>query len=298
MGALPQTTSDNRFDHLLKQHPCFNGEAHAANGRIHLPVSPVCNIQCGFCKRGFNKLEQRPGVSRSIFTPEEALSTVERALKLCPEIKVAGIAGPGDTLATDHAIETFALIHRKFPRLINCLSTNGLLLEEKAVRLMAAGVKTVTVTVNAVDPGVLKGICSYITLNGITVTGEFAAQTLIAAQLAGIEKIVRLGGVVKINTVLIPGINELQVGEVARVTAEKGASLLNIIPLIPQHAMAAIHPPTCSEIEAARKAAEAHLPVFRHCQQCRADACGIPGGVDVADQLYDRPLAPTTFSHG
>ena len=38
--------------------------------------------------------------------------------------------------------------------MINCLSTNGLLLERYTDELYSAGVRTVTVTVNAVDPDV------------------------------------------------------------------------------------------------------------------------------------------------
>jgi len=298
MANTSQAKSDSPFEHLLKQHPCFNGEAHATNGRIHLPVSPVCNIQCRFCQRGFNKVENRPGVSRRILTPQEAVETVERALKLCPEIKVAGIAGPGDTLATDHAIEAFRLIHERFPQLINCLSTNGLLLAEKAGRLLTAGVRTVTVTVNAVEPAILQQICSHVYVDGIAITGEFAARTLINAQLAGIREAARLKLTVKINMVLIPGVNVGHVEEVARTCAAAGATLINLIPLIPQHQLAEHQVPTCRELESARAEAERHLTVFRHCRQCRADACGIPGGKDVAEQLYEGPMAETTFSHG
>lgn len=60
------------FEHLAKTHPCLGGEAHFKYGRIHLPVSPACNIQCKFCKRGFNKSEIRPGVSSLLLSPEEA----------------------------------------------------------------------------------------------------------------------------------------------------------------------------------------------------------------------------------
>lgn len=292
-----QPKFDEKFSHLVKKHPCFNGEAHNNFGRIHLPVSPACNIQCRFCKRGFNKWERRPGVSSSLLKPENSIKIVERALELCPQITVVGVAGPGDTLATDHALVTFELIHKRFPHLINCVSTNGLLLREKAERVVEAGVRTVTVTVNAVYPEVLKDICAYITYNGQYMTGEHAARWLVLAQLAGIEKVVKLGAVVKINTVLIPGVNDHHVEEVARATARAGASLINIIPLIPQHDMEKCPPPDCDELNAARAAAEKHLPVFRHCKQCRADACGIPGArVDLAGELYDEPLP--TFSHG
>lgn len=297
MKGLAHTEGAGKFDHLVKKHPCFNGEAHQKFGRIHLPVSPSCNIQCRFCQRGFNKWDARPGVARSLLAPKDSVQMVERALQLCPQITVVGIAGPGDTLATDHALEAFELIHGRYPELIKCLSTNGLMLDEKAERAVKAGVKTITVTMNAIYPEVLKNICSYINYNGQLLTGENAARWLVLAQLKGIEKAVKLGVVVKINTVLIPGVNDSQVGEVARVTAGVGASMINIIPLIPGHDLAEHRPPDCGELNAARAAAEKYLPVFRHCRQCRADACGIPGSkVDFAGQLYDEPLP--TFSHG
>lgn len=294
---LQQLADEERFGHLLKQHPCFNGEANVKYGRVHLPVCPACNIQCRFCKRGFNKWEQRPGVSRALLTPEAAVDLVAKALELCPELTVAGIAGPGDTLATNHALEVFELVHQRFPQLMNCLSTNGLLLEEKAERLVTVGVKTVTVTVNAVEPEVLQKIVSHVQYHNQYLTGIYAARFLIAAQLAGIRKVTSLGAVVKVNTVLIPGVNDHHITHVAEVTANCGASLLNIIPLIPQHEFAGYPPPDCRQLGLAREAAEKSLPVFRHCQHCRADACGIPGrNLDLSSKLYDQPIE--TFSHG
>lgn len=286
------------FEHLIKQHPCFGVDAHFKYGRIHLPVSPQCNIQCKFCKRGFNKWEVRPGVSSLLLKPEDTVAVVEKALKLCPDIKVVGIAGPGDTLATDHALQSFELIKEEYPQLMNCLSTNGLLLEEKAEQIAAAGVKTVTVTVNSIDPRIQKNICSYIVYKGQYITGEAAAEKLINAQLKGIKKITELGVVVKINTVLIPTVNDRHIEEVAKATKQAGASILNIIPLIPQHEMSHFDVPSCSLLENCRANAQKHLEVFRHCKHCRADACGVPGkGEDLHSQLYSvQPVE--TFSHG
>lgn len=288
-----------KFEHLAKTHPCLGGEAHFKYGRIHLPVSPTCNIQCKFCKRGFNKSEVRPGVSSLILKPEEAVETVRKALKLCPEIRVVGIAGPGDTLATDYAIETFELVKKEFPDLVNCLSTNGLRLAEKAERLIKAGVETITITVNAVDPKILKNICSYvIDENGNKLEGEEGAKKLIDAQLKGIKKISNLGAIVKINSVLVPGINDEHIKEVARVTKELGAQILNIIPLIPQNELNHIEPPTCELLEKVREEAGQYLDVFRHCKHCRADACGVPGkNQDIHNKLYDKEVVET-FSHG
>lgn len=286
------------YKNSVKNHPCFGGEANINCGRIHLPVSPKCNISCRFCKRCFNNSEERPGVSRTLLTPQRSIQIVEKALELCPEITVVGIAGPGDTLATDHAIETFELIHTRFPHLINCLSTNGLLLEEKAERVVAAGVKTVTVTVNAIDPVILDKICSGILYKDRFISGTEAAGILINAQLTGIRKIAGLGAVVKINSVLVPGVNDENIGEIAKLTSEAGASIVNIIPLIPQGDMSEYSAPGCNELNNARDAAGEYLDVFRHCRHCRADACGIPGkGKDFSNLLYEYP-AQDTFSHG
>ena len=289
---------------IKNQHPCFSGEAHLNRGRIHLPVSPACNIQCRFCKRsitqtGPEQYEQRPGLSGALIRPEEALDVVRRALDLCPEITVVGIAGPGDTLATYHALETFDRIHRAYPGLIKCLSTNGLLLEPYVDELFRVGVRTLTVTVNGVDPGILAQICSQVILKGVRYEGREGAARLIEAQKRGIRKAADRGILVKINIVLIPRINGSHIAEIARTVKTSGAGIINIIPLIPQEEPPAFTvAPDCTELSAARETAEAYLPVFRHCQHCRADAVGIPGQQDLSPLLYGYQERELTFSHG
>lgn len=297
--AWPGTITDTLIGKISRLHPCFSGGANMNKGRIHLPVSPACNIQCRFCKRSFNKTEHRPGVTARLLTPSQAAQLVDKALELCPEITVVGIAGPGDTLATPHALETFRLVHQRHPELIKCLSTNGLLLERHARDLWDAGVRTVTVTVNAVDPEILQYICSHVVLDGRRYEGLMAARILIGAQKRGIRRMAELGAIVKINTVLIPDLNDSHIPEIARTAAELGAAIINIIPLIPQHEMADMEAPDCTRLNEAREAAEEFLPVFRHCQHCRADACGIPGRSDLSHLLYERHQSiPETFSHG
>lgn len=282
---------------LSQLHPCLSGDAHTKFGRLHLPVCPSCNIGCRFCRRTFHPTEQRPGVSSGIISPEEALERVGQALELCPEITVVGIAGPGDTLATNHALETFRLVHERYPDLIKCLSTNGLLLPDKAKDLYDAGVRTVTVTVNAVDPEILTKIVAYVVYDGQLFRGEAAAELLISRQLLGISAISALGAVVKVNSVLIPGVNDRHIADIAAAVREAGASIYNIIPLIPQHEFADTPAPDCDSLAAAREAAEQYIEVFRHCKHCRADACGIPGKSDLSSKLY-ASAAEETFSHG
>ena len=289
------------FPDLEGKHPCFSTteEGHAKSARLHLPVAPGCNIDCAFCRRDFNRIEQRPGVAARLLSPDEAVATTERALRIVPNLAVVGIAGPGDPLASDHAIETFSRIHALWPQLTLCVSTNGLMLPERVDELAAAGVTTLTVTVNAVDPEIQARITPKIAWRRKRVNGVEAARRLIDNQLAGIARAAKLGFTIKINTVLIPTVNDPHIGEVAKTVAEAGARMINIIPLIPERQFAHLGEPGFIERHKARAAAGKHLTVFTHCQRCRADAVGTPGLTDFTRELYgDDIRAVPTFSHG
>ena len=267
-------------------HPCFDNAAHGKYGRIHLPVSATCNIKCRFCERDINANELCPGVTRGILKPEQAADTVARALKLCPEIKVVGIAGPGDALADDTALAVFRLVQQKFPQLSLCLSTNGLGLKGKAQALFDLGVRHLTVTVNAVDPAIGEKIVSHVDFEGKRHEGTEAARILLERQLAGIKEAAELGIDIKINTVLIPGINDNHIEDIARTIAQLGAKRHNIIPLIPRGELSEVNRPDCAAKKKARQDSEKHITVFRDCTHCRADACGVPGKSEFSQDLY------------
>lgn len=286
------------YEDLKNCHPCFGGYRNNA-GRIHLPVSPGCNIACRFCDRSINDVEERPGVTSKIIKPEECEELLSKALKICPDIKVAGIAGPGDTLATDRALATFRIIKEKFPDLIKCMSTNGLLLSEKADEVIDVGIDTLTVTVNAVDPEIEAQLNDYIIYHGKKIKGVEAAEILIKNQLEGIKKVSSAGVTVKVNSVLVPEINGEHIETIAKTVKAAGATLYNIIPLIPQYKLKDCHIPTCQEIDMARWKASKYIDVFTHCQRCRADAVGVPGKSEYSDRIYQRRLrVRETFSHG
>lgn len=290
--------SSNTYKDLQMSHPCFGGQKNNA-GRIHLPVSPGCNIACRFCDRTINDIEERPGVTSKVLKPKDCEKILEKALKICPDIKVAGIAGPGDTLASDYALETFKIVKEKFPQLIKCMSTNGLLLSERAQEVIDVGIDSLTVTVNAVDPEIESKLNAYIIYHGKKIEGVEGAKILIKNQLDGIRKVAAAGITIKVNTVLVPQINGNHIEKIAKTVKEAGATIYNIIPLIPQHELKSYKAPVCSEIDKARTVASKYIDVFRHCQHCRADAVGVPGKSEFGDQIYQRRLnGKETFSHG
>ena len=215
-----------------------------------------------------------------IYTPLEALNKVREVMAsdlLGPVIRVVGIAGPGDPLANEETFETFRLIGKEFPQLIKCLSTNGLLLPERISELEEIDLQSLTVTINALDPEVAGQIYSFIRYLGATYTGVEAGGIIIANQLEGVRRAVEYGMTVKINTVLIPGVNDDQIPLIAEKIKELGAFVMNVMPLIPQAKFAGLEAPTPELLESVRSANEKIIGQFRHCRQCRADAIGLIG---------------------
>ncbi len=259
-------------------HPCFDKESHCGVGRMHLPVAPRCNIKCKYCSRRHDCAnENRPGVTSRVISPIQALELVRKVVAKNNRIRVIGIAGPGDPLANEAAFETFRLIDGEFPELIKCLSTNGLLLLEKLGELLEAGVSSLTVTVNALTPWVGGKIYSRVNYQGKKFLGQDAAALLHYNQLLGLERAIRCGLMVKVNSVLIPGINDKELPELARVLRDFGVQLMNIMPLIPRAELSHIPPVPVSLLNQVRDICEGIIPQFRLCKQCRADAIGIPG---------------------
>ena len=85
----------------LAKHPCFNAKMRGIHGRVHLPVAPRCNIQCKYCDRKYDCVnESRPGVTSAVLSPGQAMTYLDFVLEEVKNISVVGIAGPGTLLPT------------------------------------------------------------------------------------------------------------------------------------------------------------------------------------------------------
>ena len=277
------------------EHPCFGGD-HSKAGRIHLPVAPGCNIKCGFCERKFDCVnESRPGVTSKVLTPVEAVLRVDLVKKHMErqggaELKVVGIAGPGDPLANPRTFSTFRLVKQAFPDMTLCLSTNGLKLEEHLDQITALGVSSLTITINALSAPTGAKVYEWVNDDGTRLEGEAGAQLLLKRQLRGLELAAKAGLMVKVNHVIIPGVNDHETLDLAVKVRGLGAAVMNIIPVIPIGIFKDIEPPDEATLEMVRNQAELVLSQARHCRQCRADAAGVVGRDIDLDQLENRRL--------
>lgn len=262
----------------LATHPCYSADAHGRFGRIHVPVAPRCTIKCNYCVRRFACAnENRPGVATRVIGADEAMTVVRNALAADDRLTVLGVAGPGDALANQATFDLFALARREFPFLTRCLSTNGLLLLDRLDDIERAGVSTLTITINAVDPAIGARIYAHVRYRGVTYRGREAFAILARNQLEGLRQVARRGIAVKVNSVLIPGVNDQHLVDIACLVKALGAETLNIIPLIPMSRFAGIAEPTDAEVDRVRDECAAIISQFRTCMRCRADAIGVPG---------------------
>ncbi|MCX7654955.1 MAG: nitrogenase cofactor biosynthesis protein NifB [Treponemataceae bacterium] len=272
-----------------ERHPCFDDRARHMYGRVHVPVAPRCNIQCNYCNRNFDCAhESRPGVSSRIMKPEDTPEYVELLLKRCPSVAVVGIAGPGDPFANpEETLKTLSLLHGAFPDLLLCVATNGLNLAPYIGELANLGVSHVTITINTVDPMIGQYLYAWVRKGKRCLTGYEAAANLIEEQLSCIPSLKKAGILVKINTVLVPGINDAQVGILAQKLASMGADIMNILPLYPVKGtpFAHIKTPSSEMLQEARLLAGAYVNQMHHCTRCRADAAGLLGKDLVLEEI-------------
>lgn len=274
----------------INNHPCFNPEARHKTGRVHLPVAAKCNVQCNFCNRKYDCVnESRPGVSTTVLKPEQAEKYLSTILQQVPNIAVIGIAGPGDPFANpEETMETLERVHAAYPDKLLCLSSNGLYLSEYISRLANLNVSHVTITVNAVNPQIGAEIYEWIYFNKKTYTGVEGARILLERQTEAIKLLKQYGITVKINTVVIPRVNEHHIDEISRYVSALGADVQNCIPLIPVDGtpFSVLNEPSSSDMRAVRAKASVHIKQMSHCARCRADAVGLLGQQNSEQTTY------------
>ena len=285
MGADRSDGLPKEIRRKVQDHPCYSEEAHHHFARMHAAVAPACNIQCNYCNRKYDcSNESRPGVVSELLTPEQAVKKTLAVAAAIPQMSVLGIAGPGDPLANPaRTFATFRGLAEKAPDIKLCVSTNGLALPEYIDELAQHNIEHVTITINCVDPDVGAKIYPWIFWKNRRVGGRAAAEILIAQQQKGLEMLVARGILVKVNSVLIPGVNDEHLKEVSRIVKAKGAFLHNVMPLIAEaehgtfYGLMGQRSPTAEELQALQDACEGDMTMMRHCRQCRADAVGLLG---------------------
>ncbi len=285
-------SSHDQLSHLPEEirkkvfnHPCYSEQAHHFFARMHVAVAPACNIQCHYCNRKYDcSNESRPGVVSELLTPQQAVKKVIAVASEIPQMTVLGIAGPGDPLANpEQTFATFRMLTEQAPDIKLCVSTNGLTLPEHIDELCKHNIDHVTMTINCVDPEIGAKIYPWIFWKNRRIKGIKAAKILIEQQQKGLKMLVDRGVLVKVNSVMIPGVNDKHLQQVSKIVKQKGAFLHNVMPLIAEaehgtfYGVMGQRGPTNDELVELQDSCSGDMNMMRHCRQCRADAVGMLG---------------------
>lgn len=194
------------------------GPVHDQLGRpmtdLRISVIDQCNLRCSYCmpKEVFNK--------DYAFLPREALLSFEEIERLVKAFIPLGIRKlritGGEPLLRKSVEEVIArLAQLRTPQglpLEIALTTNGMLLEQKAAALKAAGLKRVTVSLDALEPALFRELA------GVeTGEPEQVLRGVAAARALGLE--------VKVNMVVQKGVNDHQILSMAKAFRETGDTL-------------------------------------------------------------------------
>ena len=273
----------------LSNHPCFNAKIRGKFGRVHLPVAPRCNIQCNYCYRKYDCVnESRPGVTSAVLTPHQAMIYLDFVFEKAENISVVGIAGPGDPFANPkETMKTLTMIREKYPEIMLCLATNGLELAPYINELAELGISHVTVTLNTIDSEIGAQIYSFVRYGKKVLAPKTGMKILLEKQLEAIEKLKEKSIITKVNTIILPGINEDHIEAVAKKMGELKVDILNCIPFYPNKGsvFANLKEPPKEAVRKIREKAAQYIPQMYHCARCRADAIGILGEENSAELI-------------
>lgn len=158
---------------------------------LRLSVEDACNFRCRYClPDGYERKDPEPPLS---------LAELRRVASAFADLGFWKIrlTGGEPTLRRDIVDIAAAVAAQPGVRVVS-LSTNGYRLVELAAPLKAAGVRTVNVSVDSLDPETFRRITGHDRL---------------AAVLAGVERCLELGfESVKVNVVMLKGVNDGELG--------------------------------------------------------------------------------------
>jgi GTP 3',8-cyclase len=168
---------------------------------LRISVTDRCNFRCPYCMPAEVYGERYRFLPRpEILTFEE----IERIARVCVDLGARKLRITGGEPLLRTQLEVLIERLARIPGVEDlALTTNGYLLAERAAGLAAAGLRRVTVSLDSLDADTFKR------MNG--------RDTSVDQVLAGIEAAARAGlGPVKINTVVLRDVNDVEVLPLAR----------------------------------------------------------------------------------
>lgn len=265
---------------MKKEHCCFctDSKNFMPTKRIHIPVAKKCSMGCNYCGYFTDKnitLDlSRPGTSSKVVsTREEIEQYLEEKMALVGSCDVIGVSGPGDPLENmDSLNELHEVLQEKYIEKNLCICTNGRYFDREMDKLLSWNeLKYFSVTINTLNPSSVVGLYS-------AIARKKDAKQFISNQINAIEVMHNSGRKVKVNTIYIPGVNELEIENMFLTLRKVGADCFNLMRMqnINSYTLTMIDEYYESNFEKIRMELEGYqIPLTVKCKNCTADFCGV-----------------------
>lgn len=236
---------------------------------LYLPISSVCNIQCVFCDReGYCRSLSSSKTEIPALSAQQALYYLEKKLEVKPDLKAVNLSGPGEVLLEiDKIQQIVSTIKRKHPDISVCVQTNGILMEECADVLSDLGVDKIIMNINALNKDIATKMYSWVRIGKNIYRGKDAAELIIKYQTKAMRVCREKGFDTRVHSLYIPCINDLNIVEIARKTAEMNLQSFS-----------------CSEIDGKKQDSQQLQVIKKQCSKLISLKC-VGNGVDVESEI-------------
>lgn len=183
---------------------------------LRLSVTDLCNLRCKYCMPEAGVCKKN---HEEMLSEDEMITAVQAAAALgITKIRITG----GEPLVKKNILSICERVGKIAGIEEVCVTTNGVLLKEYAQGLRQAGVKHLNISLDTLKPDRFREI---------TRVGNLAKV------LEGIEEAIKVGfEKIKLNAVLMRGINDDEIRELAQLTLDRPLDM-RFIELMPMAAM-------------------------------------------------------------
>lgn len=185
-------------------------DSHGRSFRtLRVSLTDVCNFGCVYCVNGEDRGERNSaGKKEKVILHYSEITNIILRLHSVLNISTVRLTGGEPTLYKDIVPFIQQLTSQGITNIK--MTTNGFLLKQKAAELYSAGIKEINISLDALDSDVFARI---------------SKRNYLTSVLDGIEAALRSGISVKLNAVIMRGINEQEVLSLLEYAMEKNIQL-------------------------------------------------------------------------
>lgn len=191
---------------------------------VFLPVAAGVNVDCAYCGTHAPCPHALPSaLAGRALEPDEALDRVIPMLEHHSCVDELCIAGPGEALVSPATRVVLRVLTWQYSGIGRSVWTNGLLLAEQLAELARLGLNRVMITINSYERLTAERLYARVTYRGRCYVGRAAGDLLLEKQWLGLSLAKDHGLHVMVHSVLVPRVNEMDLGQIASRASRLGA---------------------------------------------------------------------------